>query len=246
MGFDGFDSMELLMDLEDRLGIAIISESSAVLERIRTPGELHEYLTTRLDAAPSPAGVRCRSAAAFYRGRRRLAAQFGADHRMLRPSTPINALLSPDSCVTERSGEWARIEHSLGLRLPKLEHPIWIQRMAVGLVVLSFISCLFLSPRPATTIWSFVGSLVLLMGVTIGLPFLLLVGTRRRFAFRVPSQYETVGSVISCTLLNNLPEVPQSDCWTRHELWELIRDLTAKSANCPPATIHRDSSWGAL
>jgi len=45
MGFDGFDGIEVVMDVEDTFGVAIPDKEA---EQIRSAGELYEYVVRRV------------------------------------------------------------------------------------------------------------------------------------------------------------------------------------------------------
>ena len=82
MGFDGFDSVELLMALEDTFGIAIPDRDA---ERIKTAGQLSDYICRRIPVKDADPDVRCASAAAFYRVRRKLVQGLSIKRRDVRP-----------------------------------------------------------------------------------------------------------------------------------------------------------------
>jgi hypothetical protein len=100
--------------------------------------------------------------------------------------------------------------------------------------------------QPPTTAWGLAALVTVVTAILFGIPTLLLAATRHRLATEVPAGYETLGKATSGLTLFNIPHAPTSSTgWTRHELWELVRDLTAKSAGCLPSKIKRDSSWPA-
>ena len=244
MGFDGFDGVELVMALEDRLGISISDRDA---ERLRTPNDAVEYVVGRVNARQDSAEVHCRSAAAFRKGRRQCAELFGFSHAALRPSTPLIDLLPLPADVVGRHTAWKRLSTGLNVGLPRLRHPRGWQAAAVLVGLATFAGMLSWSAchKPATVPGVAIGAALSVIGL-LGLPAALLAMTRRRLAAELPAGFVTVNDVTSCLTLKNIPASAAScEGWTRHEIGEMVRDLTAESAGCPPARIDRHTSWPA-
>jgi hypothetical protein len=127
MGFDGFDSVELIMDMEDVFGISI---PDADAELIQTADELHAYLVGRVAAVPSHDHSRCASAAAFYHTRRTLVADSGVDPRRIGPGTLMDQFLPTDPLM--RRSEWRRLGKLLKVDLPSMEHTKRLAKSAIG------------------------------------------------------------------------------------------------------------------
>ncbi len=245
MGWDGFDNVELVMELEDRLEISI-SDSDAT--SIRNPGQLVDYLSRRLNATDPSILPRCRSADAFRTGRCRLATAFGRSALLMRPTTPISKLLPDASQVARRRDEWARLSGVLGVKLPGLEHPVIYRCAALGSGAVIFILSILLASHSTDVVGSSLPFAGMVTALAVGVPSLLLMMGRRWLAGNVPKGFETLGDVLSCSTFETIPECAQSPSgtWTRHELWELVRDLTALNAGCPPSHIRRETKWTSL
>jgi hypothetical protein len=83
--------MALIMDVEERFGVAIPDEKA---ERIGTVGELYVFL---LEQARRHAPIRCPSSRAFYQLRRILTGELGVDRAQVRPSVLLRDLLPAPS-----------------------------------------------------------------------------------------------------------------------------------------------------
>lgn len=94
MGFDGFNNIEFVMSLEDELEISIPDRDA---ERLKTPGDVLEYLSARVAIVPFPGGAVCRSARRFYKSRRLLADWANIPMDVIRPSMPIERFLPSSS-----------------------------------------------------------------------------------------------------------------------------------------------------
>jgi hypothetical protein len=244
MGFDGFDSVELLMDVEDIFGIAIPDREA---EKIHTPGELQAYIVQRVGALPDGPSSRCASAAAFYRARRLLVDAFGFDRNSIRPTTPIAQFLPIDHRY--RQVAWKRLGDVLQVRLGRLEHPRWMQNLGLSIGFLLFVSaCVW---APALARHGIGGAASIVATVALGAAAFLVPAAffwaTRPWAVYLPRRYETVGDV-SSVLIG--PEVDllrrKGGGWTMHEVWEIIRWSSAKSACIPPSGIKTDTEFVRL
>ena len=133
MGFDGFDPVEVVVSVEDCFGVSIPDRDA---ERILRPGELADYIASRISAMPDYAACRCISAASFYRARRILVNRFGLDPRTIRPQTGVEEILPQTS--KERRERWRELSRALGVRLPALQHSNRFQSIvgAIGFALL--------------------------------------------------------------------------------------------------------------
>jgi hypothetical protein len=79
----GLDTVELVMDLEEALGLSIPDARAAYL---RTPREVLRYASEHLSLRREE---RCRSRRLYFEIRRNVAELMGWDLRSLRPDTPL-------------------------------------------------------------------------------------------------------------------------------------------------------------
>jgi hypothetical protein len=107
----GLDLIEFTIAVEDALRLSI---PDADAERLRTPGELVEYLLVRLALADHPA---CLDQGAFYALRRAGMAVLGKTRNAFRPSTQWDELIPK----RQRRRLWHSLHHATGTsKWPKL------------------------------------------------------------------------------------------------------------------------------
>lgn len=235
MGWDGFDSIDVIMEVEDTFGIEIPDREA---ERILTAGALHEYVVRRVPLVELGADARCLSAVAFHRMRRRLVALYGLNPRRIRPGSRLEDILPEESFRWEA---WKQLGSSLGVRLAPLEHPRWLSLAALLLMVFIFIASLALLPRGSNWGVAWVAPVVFW---TFFCPWLLLRLTRDRYAVHIPRGYETVGDVSSLLMHEEVERMADhKEAWWTHEVWEFIRCCIAKSAGIPPARVKKESKF---
>jgi len=117
----GLDIVEYVIAVEDAFGLAIPNRDAA---RLETPGQLVDYLCTRLTAASDgPSLVQT----AFYRLRAALVAELGVSRAAVRPDATLAQLTSrPERDV------WRGVAARLGVEPKALTHaPVagWLAEM---------------------------------------------------------------------------------------------------------------------
>jgi hypothetical protein len=232
MGWDGFDSVELVMDVEDTFGISIPDLDA---ERIHRVNELCDYIARRVHVVDDGPAARCAGAAAFYETRRRLTRLHAIERRAVRPTTPTELLLPRDP--ERRRLAWRGLGAQLGVNLPALDHPLSIRR-AAGVAALTMIVLAFtVGLRLGGSIFG-----LCLVGVLVA-PAAIMSATRS-LAVVVPAECATIGQVSSLLMRQELDStLRRSSGWTKHEVYEIVRCLTAKSAGCTPAQITRETNF---
>ena len=113
----GLESVELMMDVEDRFEIAI---PDSAMEQIQTVGDLHAFLMDRIRQQNS--GV-CLSAALFYPVRKILVDDFSVDRAEVRPATRLESMVAKG----DRQRFWSKLEEAVAARLPRLKRSKWFQ-----------------------------------------------------------------------------------------------------------------------
>src|SRR5947208_12610547 len=113
---EGVDTVELVMAIEECFSLSI---PDAVAEKIRTAGELRDYVVRSTNARASKDSLPCLSAVAFYRTRQLVAQFFGIDKRCIWPGTQLESILT----IKDGRRAWRDLHDHLNLRLPNLEPP---------------------------------------------------------------------------------------------------------------------------
>jgi hypothetical protein len=238
MGFDGFDCVELIMDVEDVFGISIPDKDA---EKLHTPGELTGYIVQRIGAGPDGTECRCAGASAFYRARRLLIEQFHVDRKTVTPGALVDQFLPTDQPA--RRDAWRQLEQKLGIRLPRLEHSPRVTNVvsSVGmlLVITGFALAMILSGHHRSAAIASLGL------VCAGALVPLLIRTVfRSHATYVPRGYETVGKLSSAMKGEEMDRLCQKKAgWTRHEVWAFVQWSTSRSAGVTPASVERDTMF---
>jgi hypothetical protein len=232
----GFDSVELVMSVEDTFGISI---SNREAEKLMSVGDLCQYVAARVKARPDERDV-CPTAAAFYRVRHRIASDSIAAADSLRPSTPTAELLGPGPI----RNEWRMLAVRLGLSLPQLQLGrvtclVFASAWIIGTVASSLIGDKLDGAGGAVAggaIGIFILPLVL---------FVVCVLVAKRLGNTIPSQAKSVGDLVYLDLLKRKTESSTTD-WTERELEAIVRYLVAESAGLPVRRIRRGTTFMEL
>jgi hypothetical protein len=112
----GLDTVELVMEMEDRFGISIPDEDAS---RMVTVGDTLDYIVRKLQHRLPGGEDRCPSQRAFYRLRRDLVAAYGVPPRSVRPGSRIGALIP----VGPARGTWTAFAQRLRLPLESTRLP---------------------------------------------------------------------------------------------------------------------------
>ena len=194
----GLDSVELVMEIEDRFEITIPNEDAANLETTR---DVIDYVHGRIgDVAWTP----CPTQLVFHRFRRAL----NCNALRVRPTTPLEHLLPHDS----RRSTWLALPNATGMiDWPVLVRPSLITRAAWALTLL-----------PAIAIGVATGSalLGLLSIATLGVATHVIT---RPLATEFPEKLVSAGDLARWVAKRNLP--PASGGWTRDAVRLAVRAI---------------------
>ena len=105
----GLDSVELVMAIEDKFGIAI---PDVECEQIATVQQMADSVFEKIKLKPNE---KCLSQIVFYRIRKAFE-QFGNEKRNITPNTKMSELLSE----TDLKNDWTRLGIRIGLKIPDL------------------------------------------------------------------------------------------------------------------------------
>ncbi|NLF31327.1 MAG: hypothetical protein GX591_10625, partial [Planctomycetes bacterium] len=128
----GLELIELFMSIEDCFEISAFDDA----ERIRTVGELYDYVRERTPTGP---GGRCLTAKAFYDLREALVTCLQCERDTVKPRTRIEDLLPRAT----RRGQWALLNERLGAYLPPLQRPRAVVGVIVSITLLLLITGVF-------------------------------------------------------------------------------------------------------
>ena len=203
----GLDAVELILEIEDKFGVNI---HDAEAEKIRTVGDLFEFLNRRLAYQSS-----CPGMTLFHRIRKRLVEVLEVDRCQIRPSTRLDELLP----IERRRLAWAALKTEpevLAHRLPELRLSLPAKifvRAGSSLVTESLIVMLFCYADWPLII---VGTIVLLIAR-------LIAGThlKDRLATQLPEELLTLRDLT----LALLPERTSATLLSPEEIWAELQDI---------------------
>jgi len=227
----GLDSVELVMNVEERFNIALPDNQCS---RVRTVADLAALVMANL---PADNG-RCQSAVTFHELRRWLMAHAGNERRRIRPDTRLADLL-PDPRAA-----WARL----------VRHRPYAPRLvpiARNRQILAWASCVLLAAwitafaliwvRLGSTIASGFSTVALFSGVTA------IVHIRKRLACHFPDGIETVADLSHRLTPLALPaNEHRSRPAVERQVLEDVRKLTAEQLNLPLERVKPESSFRDL
>lgn len=136
----GLDGVELVMEVEDVFGIRLTDDQAVSAE---TFGQLCQVVLAKVKERLAK-GCLCNKI--FYRLRRTLMGSFGAKREAVKLPCRLGQFLP----AADRRAEWQRLREALGLELPRLRKPLWLNRGLLAISVLAAIGAAAL-----TGIWPF-------------------------------------------------------------------------------------------
>jgi acyl carrier protein len=126
----GLDGVELVMEAEERFGIAIPDGEAS---NVWTVGDFFELICRKL---PTGGSSRCMTATAFYRLRRGFVKVLGINGREVHPQRLLSDLLPRE----QRQRTWPLLSAATGLKMPKLTRPGWVVLIIVLSGVIGFVA----------------------------------------------------------------------------------------------------------
>ena len=217
----GLDIVELIMAVEEDFGIELPDDEAVNLV---TPALLTEYVLTRVELAGQSV---CLSRKAFYALRRVLMKEFGCPRVLVKPDTPLEALVPR----LNRRDVWRRMQAALqAKRWPGLIRPRWMPVILFTVFAGVMVTLLFLGYRIIQSCFS--GLLVGLAGLLATMPW------RTEF----PEHCRTVGE-LARKLIILAPAVVAHRTWTREEVAETIRQLTIQLLGLKPEQYRPDARF---
>ena len=223
MTADRHDPVALLMQVEDGLGVKI---PDAHAERLRTMGDLHDYILARLQPYQSAA---CLTSAVFYEVRRALCDVCGAKRRSVAPHSRLEALM-PEPARREC---WRRLGAAVPLPMfPELRRPAWVVRtLILAAVVLVLV-------RVACWCWGWSATSLMAMTVLCLLAGRLASWATRPLAIRLPARCDSVGGLVRRLVAANFS--PRADVVRRidqADVWYALRWIVSNHLGVSPETL---------
>jgi len=210
MGFDGFDTVEFVVDIEESFGLKIDDKTA---EKLRTVEDVHKYLLDNLDTAQL--NNYCNSQKAFYLLRRSLINDFGFKRKDIIPSKSTEELFP----LADRRQKWQKLSESVSLKLPHLLIPptFWaIDALIAGLLILTvFGTALIFSSRS-------IGFLTL--PVIFGWLLISTIIAFTKYSTVIPFSCKTIGG-LSKTIASYNSSNFSSGKYTKKELWNILCNL---------------------
>jgi acyl carrier protein len=208
MGFDGFEPVEFITDIEQSFGITIDDKTC---EKWRTAGDVHKYLLDNLDT--TQLNDYCNSQKAFYLLRRSLIHDFGFKRKDVVPSRSTEELFP----LADRKQRWKILSKSLSLKLPHLLIPFsyWPKVFLILFLLALVVAC---------AAWIFNRSIIiLLLPLGIGcIVFGCIIGSK--YATLFPSSCKTIGG-LSKTIASYNSSRFSSGKYTKKEVWDTLCNM---------------------
>jgi acyl carrier protein len=209
MGFDGFDHVDFIVDIEQSFGITIDDKTC---EKWRTAGDVHKYLLDNLDT--TQLNDYCNSQKAFYLLRRSLINDFGLKRKDIVPSRSTEALFP----LSDRKKRWNILSKSLSLKLPHLLIPFsyWSKFfLTLFLLGLIFICAAWIFNRSIIILSLPLGIGGILIGNIIGIS---------KYATLFPSSCKTIGGLSKTIAFYNSSRF-SSGKYTKKEVWDILCNM---------------------
>lgn len=219
----GLDTVELLLDVEERFGVTITDESAAQLVTPRMlASHVAQLLAARLPDDKSASPGACLSQRAFYQLRRILIAETGLSRNALRPETSLLSVF-PEP----RRAAWRRLRRALAAPdLPRLTVTTPINTLAqIAAVSLSALLAAYLALSP----WAILA--VAFAGWFLSLMLCDQLGTQ------FPSGLKTLGDLVPY-----IPVEPPA-VWREGEILQQVRLLTARHTGLSLEKIDPDAHF---
>lgn len=224
----GLDSVELILEVEDRFDVRIPDD---MYVEIRTVGDLFDYLNGIKHFANDG---RCASIGAFLETRRTIATLFAVPAMHIRPRTSLSSVIPR----ANRRHEWRRFAEALNIELPPLSLPSWLKLLLLifGASV-AFSSFVFYTGPLATAM--FLAFAIVAFATLMSLSWVLSF----RFAVEIPSCCLLVRDVAFYSLLKSTPKDGTSCALTRSEAWKFLQSIICEQLAISPSQVHRNATF---
>ncbi len=228
----GLDAVEIIMRVERAFGLTIPNERAS---QMRTVGDLCAYVLRETGAEGSET---CMSSAAFYRTRRALIETVSIDRSQVRLDAKLEALLPK----RDRRIRWRAVEGHLGLRIPVLSHPRWVQLAILALSTL--LTLILLIP---VSLHVYTGLLLTLLILLPIVGYLMIVRATPFLATDFPAGETTVrGLTKSIVALNYGRLAEKLQMKDEEAIWLAVQGIVCDQMQLRPADVTYGSTWQEL
>ncbi len=227
----GLELVEIMMEVEEKFGIEIQEDEA---QRIFTAGELYACILNKIGRVGGP----CLSSRLFYRMRRVVMELFDASRGSVTPRSRLEGLIP----ARARRRHWQALSGRLGLRLPRLRPPLWVEEGIIGgtlgLVVVGILGLFAAEP----------------IGIPLYVPAVLVVAAgafcwasykaAAPFSTRIPADCATVRGTIGEIMSENYGRFYESER-RRHEepIWHTVKAVILEQTGADPDEITPDSRF---
>lgn len=223
----GLDQVEMIIRTEENFGISFDDKE---LAQIRTVGELFQLIVTKL--MPNGSTV-CLTSHTFYRIRKEIVSKFGLTRSTLKPATLMNTILPKDS----RYLHWKSLGTSLGLKLPTLIRPKWMDR-TFGMSILIMIVC--------AVILGITGTVHLIVAWILGFSaiplFILEYKLTEKWQIVFPKQIDDLEKLTRMVLQRNFSIISSEvKSWNEKEVYESLVMQLVDQFGIPAEKINLNS-----
>lgn len=235
----GLELVEIVLDVEKTFGIRLPHTEGV---EISTVGQLYDCIVKTLSEKQS---VACLTSRVFYRLRNALQSARGLARRQIRPSTPLERIIS----LWARRTTWKKLEQALAEHVPALRRPRLLSViLAVVAIVLGWL-CTFglvfesdlkrMIARPAIAfgcVFFFVPAAAFfgLVGLWLTAPL----------AVVLPAGIRTVGDLARVLVSMNYGDPAKKERqWSTEEVWGTLRNIIVDVLPIDPGEVTREARF---
>lgn len=199
------DTVDFVMDIEERFGIRIIDEEAA---QMYTVAELYAFLLRQLRRRKPGT---CPSASVFYRLRRALVNTCGVDRERVRLGSSVSEILGD----TTPWRAWRNMRKELDFKLPPLSSPSWLSLVFAMMFATAVIGgAMTMGPNGALIVTAIAAIPVVLLHIYT------------RSLMRIAPECQTVRELVSAVAVTRPSEADHQPTVAWNALCDIIHDHT--------------------
>jgi hypothetical protein len=232
----GLDPVSLIIQVEVTFGVHLTDEDVARVASTGTVGKLYECVVEKLGENPRPRRL---EGPVYDHLRRALVDVFDTPEGWIAPDSRLDELLPPGP----RRRQWKRLGEALGLNLPPLRRPAWLERLIARSTLLLFLVgalALFLNNPVRDVVWLLL-ALLLATGLKSAVAFFL----TRPFAVCLPASCATVEGLTRTLLRYHYGSIARREQgWDAEEVWEILQDVLVDGLGVKREQVTADAHLG--